>query len=641
MGRFVTLDGAATGPAIHVADPPLTLSEIIVDPHDVWRSQPSVRKVVDFIARNLASIPLHLYRRDDDNGRTRVRVGDLAELLRQPGPRQTPYRFWHSIHVDGLLWDRWAAVVLDATDTDPRMLLRIPPKLSRLERTTFGQPKTLIVWGKDGAEYHLDPSTAVFDSGYSSAWGDPVPPMQTLADTLHEATEATKFRRDLLKNGARVGAVIERPVEAGDWDDTAWNRFRSQFAAYRGGGGDAGGVPILEDGMKLKAVEAFEPQNLQTLEARKLTDAEVAAFYHVPPEMVGAREGTFANLDAFRQMLWSITLGPAITAWEQAADIMLRPLVDDTPGLYIEAHVDAKLRGSFIEQAAATQSAVGAPIMTRNEARAQRNMTPIDGGDDIVTPLNVLVGGLASPRDTAPKGEAGAGKGRGRVKATRPDGLGNADSERAAMTDRIAAYWKNVAAGILAEMGPAKAVPDLGVAFNETAVAAGLSPILRAHMQRLAEVGAWEVLEEWNPESDGWSPDLVEAWIATAAQTNSSRWTTGMRNALTEATLGTDPEAGLRAFLEGDGVTLAIMLAVAFGTEALSFGGSDAARKSGLGTKTWVVTSRNPRPGHAALDGVTVRLDDVFDNGMRWPGEWSGGAENVANCMCELRFGRS
>lgn len=636
MGRFVTIDGAATGPALHVADPPVSLSDLVVDPLDVWRTQPAVRKVVDYVARNLASVPLHVYARDADNGRRRVRDGNLAAMLGAPAPMLTPFRFWHTVHVDGLLWDRWAFVVLDADEDHPATFFRLPPRRFRIARGEYGEPVALVVWPKGGGEYRLDPSTAVLDAGYSSAWGDPTPPVVTLSDTLHEAAEAGRYRRELLANGARTAAVIERPVDAGAWDDAAWNRFRSQFAAYRVGGGSAGGTPILEDGMKLVPVDAFEPQKLETLKARQLTDAEVASFYHVPPELVGAREGTFANLDAFRQMLWSVTLGPSIAAWEQAVDLMLRPILDDRSGLYVEAYVDAKLRGSFIEQAAAYQSAVGAPIMTRNEARAQRNMPPVDGGDELVTPLNVLVGGLASPRDTAGKGQVPAGNGRGRVKSARPDGLGDAEAERAALSARVKAYWSRVAGGIAEAMGPEKALPDLGVVYDSAAVAAELAPILQAHLQRLAEVGAWDVLEAWDPEGDAWSPEMVEAWIAKAAETNAGRWSTGMRNALAEAAAG--GEDGLRAFLADN--TLALALVVAFATEALAFGGNDAARKVGLGVKSWVVRSRNPRPSHAAMDGTTVGVGDVFDNGQRWPGDWAGGVDEVAGCTCELVYGR-
>lgn len=634
MSRFITLDGTPPGAyPLHVVDPGLPIDTFITDPMDVWRTQPQVRKVVDFIARNLASLPLHLYARGADDGRVRVRDGDLADILRFPAPYTTPYRFWHTIHTDGLLFDRWAFVRLLETDTEPEMLFRVPPSRFRIERGTYGTPEYLIVWPKGGGEYHLDPSTAVFDTGYSSVWNDVTPPIVALAETLNEAKEAGEYRRDLFKNGARVSGVIERPAEV-KWDDAAWARFKSQFDSYKAGGGDAGGTPILEDGMTYKAVQAFEPHHLEVLAARKLTAEEVASFYHVPPEMVGAREGNFSNLDAFRQMLWNVTLGPQIVAWEQALNVMLHPMYAGDRSVYIEAHVDAKLRGSFLEQAAAYQSAVGAPIMTRNEARRQRNLPAVEGGDELITPLNVLVGGIASPRDTAPK--ALPGKHRGRVKAERPTDLADADTERARFLDRVGAFWQRHAARIEGS----KSLPDLGEVFDTDTVAAELRPIVQAHMQRLAEVGAWDVLAEWNPESEGWGPDQVEAWIATAAETNSGRWASGMRDGLAERYQRDDPEEGLTAFLREHGLTLALVLAGVFAREALSFGGWDAGKKSGLTRKTWNTTSGNPRAEHAALNGVTVGIDDTFPNGLRWPGDEFGTAADNANCQCRITYTR-
>ena len=52
------------------------------------------------------------------------------------------------------------------------------------------------------------------------------------------------------------------------------------------------------------------------------------------------------------------------------------------------------------------QAAVGGPYMTRNEARALNNLPSVAGGDDLIVPLNVLTGGLASPQDTAPPPKA-------------------------------------------------------------------------------------------------------------------------------------------------------------------------------------------------------------------------------------------
>jgi len=50
------------------------------------------------------------------------------------------------------------------------------------------------------------------------------------------------------------------------------------------------------------------------------------------------------------------------------------------------------------------------------------------------------------------------------------------------------------------------------------------------------------------------------------------------------------------------------------------------------------VNSSNPRPDHAALNGTTVGIRDKFPNGLRWPGDPQGGAEQNANCQCTVRF---
>ena len=65
-----------------------------ISPTEAWARQPSVRKVTDFIAGNVASIPLHAYE-FTANGRARVRTGPLAEVLDRPSSarEETPYLY--------------------------------------------------------------------------------------------------------------------------------------------------------------------------------------------------------------------------------------------------------------------------------------------------------------------------------------------------------------------------------------------------------------------------------------------------------------------------------------------------------------------------------------------------------------------
>ncbi|EYT84003.1 phage portal protein [Streptomyces sp. Tu 6176] len=409
LGQYLAANG------IRVVDPGVPLSQYAdtAAAARVWETQPSVRKVVDYIARQLCTIPWHVYERVSDTDRRRVTDHPLAQLLGQPAPHRSPARLWHATLVDWLIYDRWCQQLLPSADTASGYeLRRKPARRFHILADDDDEPDALHLMSSHGpAEVVTLPAPYLYDHGYATVGADGTSPMLTLRHILAEQAEAVEWRRSVWRSGARVPAVIERPAEAPAWSKTAKERFQAAFNAFMGRGAQAGGTPILEDGMKLVTVEAFKPVDTQDIEGRRLTDAEVASAYHIAPELVGAREGTFSNIDAFRQMLFTISLGPYVTQWQDVLNSMLVPLVAPGTNLYVEANLEAKLRGSFTEQAALLQTAVGAPYMLRSEARAVQNLPHVDGTDELVTPLNVIVGGLASPRDTAPDAPP---KGQGR-----------------------------------------------------------------------------------------------------------------------------------------------------------------------------------------------------------------------------------
>lgn len=407
FGDLTQLGAHLAANGIRVVDPGVPLSNYAdtAAAARVWETQPSVRKVVDYIARQLCTIPWHVYERVSDTDRRRVTDHPLAQLLAQPGPHRSPARLWHSTLVDWLVYDRWCQQILPSADTASGFeLRRKPARRFHVLADDDDQPEALYLISSRGpAQVVPLPAPYLFDHGYATVGADGTSPMLTLQHILAEQAEAVEWRRSVWRNGARVPAVIERPAEAPAWSKTAKERFQAAFNAFIGRAGQTGGTPILEDGMKLVSIQAFKPVDTQDIEGRQLTDAEVASAYHIAPELVGAREGTFSNIDAFRQMLFTINLGPYVTQWQDVLNSMLVPLLAPGSNLYVEANLEAKLRGSFTEQAALLQTAVGAPYMLRSEARAVQNLPHVDGTDDLVTPLNVTIGGLASPRDTAPE----------------------------------------------------------------------------------------------------------------------------------------------------------------------------------------------------------------------------------------------
>lgn len=405
MTYFETITGlgthlSTTGARIETPDAGLPLMDWAaeLDRGPAWSNQPSVRKVVGFIARQLASTPLHLWERAANNDRNRIRDGALAQLLARPSraPGMTPYRFWESMLIDGLIHDKWCARITE--HFDGYSLTRIPARRVKFKTDWLGQIEKIKITDDSGDTREEDPADFIIDVGYSERGGNGTSPLKTLQDILDEYTEAVSYRRQVWKNGARVPAVIERPKVAGKFEEAAFTRFQQSWRKFMRGGSGEGGTPILEDGMVLKEVNAFRPRDTLDLEGRRLTDVEVASAYHVAPELVGARQGTFANIKAFKEMLYGPNLGPYYDAWVQSLNLVLVPLLEPGRSVYIEGNIESKLRGSFEEQIDYLSTAVGAPLMTRNEARPRLNLPQIEGGDELITPLNVIEGGQASPQ---------------------------------------------------------------------------------------------------------------------------------------------------------------------------------------------------------------------------------------------------
>ncbi|OXM69636.1 phage portal protein [Amycolatopsis vastitatis] len=367
----------------------------------IWRTQPQVRTVVSFLARNIAQLGIHVYRRLSDVDRVRLADHPLAALLSRPNPFTTRYRLIEALVSDLAIYDN---AILAKTAAGVPALVRLDPRYVTPISSNQFTVETYRYRGTTGYR-DIPAAQVVHFRGYNpedGRWG--CSPMETLRRILSEEFQAGHYREQLWRNGARLMGYLQRPVDAPEWGKGARDRFRRSWQEqYTGNGGKAGGTPILEDGMTFVPA-SVTPEAAQYIEARKLTREEVASAFHIPLPMVGILDhATYSNITEQHKNLYQDTLGPWLTMITEELHLQLVPDFPDAADVYLEFNLAEKLRGSFEEQAAQLQTATGAPWMTRNEARARVNLPQIDGGDELVTPLNVLTGGQASPTDTAPE----------------------------------------------------------------------------------------------------------------------------------------------------------------------------------------------------------------------------------------------
>jgi hypothetical protein len=425
--------------------------------------------------------------------------------------------------------------------------------------------------------------------------------------------------------------IISRPAGAPEWSQQARQRFKTEFEALYSGAETAGRTAILEEGMEWKTAE-FNAQESEYLAGRRLTREECARAYHIPLPMVGILEhATFSNIKEQHKNLYQDSLGPWLAMIEQEIELQLLPEFADTARVYVEFNIQEKLAGSFDEQTQSLQSAVGRPWMTADEARARMNL-PALGGDAarLVTPLNVLVGGMASPRDTAPKSKA----------------AGELDLYNEELRQRHEQKWRQALmrhyrrqeAAIVSRIPEAAGKTMIrDIWWDETRwneeLYDDLLPLNVLTAMTWAEMAAGALGAEV-------SQDRMEGWLAEHTRIQSEYINGYTRDQLELALAEPDARDSVKQMFEEALTVWAAREAMTAVTGAMNFGAVEGAAAGGMRTKTWKTNSKNPRPSHMRMAGETVGIRDLFSNGMKWPGDPAGGAENNSNCACSVSFGR-
>lgn len=615
-----------------------------MSPADMYRAQPHLRNVISFLGRNIAQVRVHVYEVVSENDRARRRDSLTARVLRRPNPQSTGYQLMYGLVVDKKLYD--VAYWLLTWDRGLPQIWRVPPTwIERVDKDPFQIGHYRMKTSRGTVD--VDPANIIEFRGYDPTSTTKVSPaIVSLREILSEQVAATVYRSQVWERGGRVSSVLKRPAGAPKWSKEAADRFRRDWRSkWTGQGEEAGGTPILEDGMELQRID-FNAKEQEWVDGIKLGLSIVAATYHVNPTMVGLLDNAnYSNVREFRKMLYGDTLGPDFEDIQEVLNAELLPRLGEEH-LYAEFNIGAKLQGNFEEQAQYLQSATGAAYMTRNEARARLNLAAIEGGDELIVPLNVLEGGMASPTDSDPtkglqvpmsvyKALRDGKEGAGEVSEPEPP------AEKAAATPAIRenyqktlkTFFNRQRSVVLSRMGAKKEVWWDQARWNRELS----EDLFRLHVGSSAEA-ARKTLRRARLDPGEYDEEQTHNYWEKAAKAQAARINKSTKQGLDRSLDEESDTSAEHVFDIAEGSRTA-NLAMTMATSVAAWGTLEAGRQTGAATKTWVVTSGNPRSSHARMNGETVPLSSNFSNGMAWPGDGSiGDADELGGCQCELQI---
>lgn len=331
---------------------------------DVWAC-------VKLLSDSAAALPLIAYRRTEA-GRKRVTGGRLAALLDQPAPATTQANIVSTAVAHLALWGN--AFVGKFRDGEGRLeqVAMLHPDRVQVELVA-GDPR-YTVYGPKGERSQHGTDDIVHVKALSTDGLVGLSPIRQCRVALALAANLGEHAQAFFENGARPSGILKAPgVITGEQLDS----LRDQLTGRHAGAKNAHRIAIVTGEMEWTAL-AGPLDDLQFVEQRKLSTAEIARVFRVPPWMVGASSGdsmTYSNTEQQALAFVSYSLRPWLVVIEQA----LSNDSDLCPGaVYVEFLLDALLRADSKTRAEVYAMALD-PVtgwMQRSEVRRLENLEP-------------------------------------------------------------------------------------------------------------------------------------------------------------------------------------------------------------------------------------------------------------------------
>lgn len=625
-----------------------------MSPGELYQTQPNLRAVVDFVSRNAAQLGRQVFVPAAEGGRERARDSTLETLLKSPNDYQTGFDLFKQLFSELALYDYHIWMVDTSRNSGAWTIRGIPGDwVAGTVSDAFGRVVRYKIAPTSNVNdnFYLEASDAVTFRGYSPfGFTKGSPAIKSLKSTLAEQIAATSFRKQMWKRGGRIGMYLTRPADAPEWSAEGKAKFVQQWKAqWSGAGAEAGGTPLLDEGMEMKRV-GFNAREEQWFEAAQLAMTTTAQAFHVTPAMMGVTgSNSFASVKEFRKMLYTETLGPLVAQVEDTINTFLPPLIGVSDGSFLELNIAEKLQGDFEEQGTVLFQAVGGPYMTPDEARARMNMPAIPGGDKLLAPLNMGASGNNGPvaaepiESDAPDNEPG--KTRNSSHGPRADGRSApefkaasaiSDDDLDGLAAKLAGYFDRQQKAL--ESALKTKDPSW---WNQKQWNKELKAMLAPVLLQLSAGVARKIAGAKGLDPSAYSEGETLNFLLAVSESRADLINSTTRDALKKAVDAADTgEAGpaVKAYFEETNASRAADVSRTLGTFVAGFAANEVAKQlmsdgDSEPTKTWVASGL-PNSRHADMDGETVKISETFSNGANWPGDPVLGAEGVANCAC-------
>lgn len=334
---------------------------------------------VNLIAGTIASLSATVFRRDADGIRREATQHPLYWILKlDPNFDDSDYEFWEFLAASIELQGNAYAEKFRNGAGHVSALIPVSPICMEVRRLKSGALE--YEWVEDGERKvrSQDQMLHIRGFGGNRKKGGSTLSMCSGAFQSAISTDATAgrmFSNSVVTSGVLTAEDKLTGPQRAEMEELLQTKFM--------GAVNAGRPMLLDGGLKWQAL-SVSPEDAQLLDSRKFGGEEICRIFGVPPAMVGYGDkssnwGTGKEADVLGFI--KFTLRKRLRRMERAMMKQLLTRAERQAGMSIEFNLEGLLRGDSAGRAAFYQIMVRLGLMTRNEARALENWSPIAGGD--------------------------------------------------------------------------------------------------------------------------------------------------------------------------------------------------------------------------------------------------------------------
>ena len=336
----------------------------------------AVYACVGAISETVASLPLILYRRKDED-RERATDHPLYKVLHeQANEHQTALEFREWMQACVLLRGNAFARIVTGWDGQVRQLLPISP--DNVQVLLVGDKLAYDVTDRHGKRERLLAGEVLHlrhRAGDDGVMG--VSPIAAARGVIELAISEQQHGQSTFTNGTRLSGTLNVPQTLkAEQRQALKESWQGQYA----GMGNAGRVPVLEGGTEFKPM-SMTLEDAEWIAARQFSVEEVARLFRVPPTVVGdLRHGNYSNSVEMARQFVTLTLRRHLLMWEQSISHKL--LTEAGRRTYFAEHsVEGLLRGDATNRADFYGKGIAAGWLLPSEARRLENLPTLEGID--------------------------------------------------------------------------------------------------------------------------------------------------------------------------------------------------------------------------------------------------------------------